>query len=202
MKYRERFKECLINPISEQSFERDPISFFSFYLSGRVNVLCVFAEEVIENLDRGFSSQLIDGGSVERAESLMWLWLLGAYEIVRTMHQAKHCFSGRVASDIGNLKGLLAEIRMPAAKMEKLGRKVPVTSNRSPSGWDAQNHDLLLNDPEESKAISARHVLAEFDRVFCGITKADVLSTHEMSYVGGPNKFSSESLTKPLKSNG
>jgi hypothetical protein len=188
MKYRERFKECMINPTVEQSFERDPISFFSFYLSGKVNVLCAFAEEVIENLDRGFSSQSIDSGSVERAESLMWLWLLGAYEIVRTMHQAKHCFNGRVASDIGNLKDLLAEARMPAAKMEKLGRKVPVTSNRSPSGWDAQNHDLLLNDPEESKAISARHVLAEFDRVFCSITKADVLSTHEMSYTGGPNK--------------
>ena len=149
--------------------------------------LCV-CEEVIENLDRGVSSQSIDGGSVERAESLMWLWLLGAYEIVRTMHQAKYCFNGRVASDIGNLKDLLAEIRMPAAKMEKLGRKVPVTSTRSPSGWDVQNHDLLLNDPEESEAISARHVLAEFDRVFCSITKADVLSTHEMSYTGGPNK--------------
>ena len=70
MKYRERFKECLINPTVEQSFERDPISFFSFYLSGRVNVLCAFAEEVIENLDRGFSSQSIDSGSVELAESL------------------------------------------------------------------------------------------------------------------------------------
>ena len=46
MKYRERFKECLINPTVEQSFERDPISFFSFYLSGRVNVLCAFAKRL------------------------------------------------------------------------------------------------------------------------------------------------------------
>ncbi|MEQ1845052.1 MAG: hypothetical protein ABL983_05675 [Nitrospira sp.] len=177
----------MIKPTVEQSFERDPISFFSLYLSGRVNVLCAFAEEVIENLDRGFSPRSIDGGSVERAESLMWLWLLGAYEIVRTMHQAKQCFKGRVVSDIGNLKDLLAEVRMPVAKMEKPGRKVPVTSNRSPSGWDPESRDLLLNDPEESKVISARHVLAEFDRVFCSITKADVLSTHETSYTGGPN---------------
>jgi hypothetical protein len=28
----------------------------------------------------------VDGGRVERAELSMWLWLLGAYEAVRTMH--------------------------------------------------------------------------------------------------------------------
>lgn len=122
MKYGKRFKTCLLDPTEQQIFERDPVSFFSFYLSGRVNVLSAFADEVIENLERGFSAHRIDGESVVRAESLVWLWLLGAYEVVRTMHQAKSCFRARVAGDLGSLKKQLAVVRMPAAKMEKVGK--------------------------------------------------------------------------------
>jgi hypothetical protein len=151
-------------------------------------VLCLFASEIIENLDNGFSGQSIDGGRVERAESLMWLWLLGAYEVVRTMHQAKECFSERLVQDLSGLKQTLTAIRMPAAKMEKPGKRAAVTSNRSPAGWDVENRDLLVNDPEESPNISARWVLSEFDRVFSSIAKDDVLAHHEGSYKGEPIK--------------
>jgi hypothetical protein len=181
MKYLVRFQQCLINPTEEQIVERDPLSAFSNYLSGRVNVLCAFADEIIENLDKGFSAARIHGEWVTRAESLMWLWLLGAYEVVRTMYQAKQCFSERLAQDLQNLKKQLAAARMPAAKMEKPGKNQPVTSNRSACGWDVSNRDLLVNDPEENTKISARRLLDEFDRVFCSISKADVLSAHESS---------------------
>ncbi|MEJ2794598.1 hypothetical protein WAE56_14380 [Iodobacter sp. LRB] len=183
MKYCERFQKCLIDPTEEQSFEHDPLTAFSYFLSGRVNVLCSFAQEIIENLDKGFASKCIDGKTVERAESLMWLWLLGAYEVVRTMHQAKPCFSQRLVLDLQGLKQALAIARMPAAKMEKPGKKTPVVSSRSPSGWDMVNRDLLVNDPLEDVSISARWLLSEFDRVFCSITRSDVLAPHEASYL-------------------
>ena len=182
MKYLERFKQCLINPTEDQVFDREPLMVFSFYLSGRVNVLCSLAKEIVENLDAGFSGECIDGGRVGRAESLMWLWVLGAYEVVRTMHQAKECFSERLAQELHDLKKSLATVRMPAAKMEKTGGKGVVPSNRSPSGWDVKNRDLLVNDPSESSNISARLMLAEFDRVFCSISRSDVLAHHEKSY--------------------
>jgi hypothetical protein len=187
MRYLARFKTRLLNPTQEQIFDRDPVSFFSFYLSGRVSVLSALADEIIENLERGFSAPRTNFESVARAESLMWLWLLGTYEVVRTMHQAKQCFSERVEGDLGSLKKLLAIVRMPAAKMEKAGRRSPVTSNRSPSGLDASNRDLLVNDPEDNKDVSARFLLAEFDRVFCKITRSDILATHEQSYEEGLN---------------
>lgn len=117
-------------------------------------------------------------GGFDRAESLMWFWILGAYEVVRTMHQAKQCFSERLVDDLGRLKKTLAVIRMPAAKMEKPGKKAAVPSNRSPAGYDIENRDLLVGDPEESPDISARSVLSEFDRVFSSITKSDVLAHH------------------------
>jgi hypothetical protein len=186
VKYLERFQQTFVNPTWAQTVEREPLVAFSHYLSGRVNVLCSFADEIIENLDEGFSGECVDGGQVERAESLMWFWLLGAYEVVRTMHQAKECFSERLVQDLGGLKKTLATVRMPAAKMEKPGKRAAVTSNRSPAGWDIKNRDLLVNDPEESPDVSARWMLAEFDRVFSSITKSDVLAHHEAAYSGDP----------------
>jgi hypothetical protein len=63
--------------------------------------------KLLEDLEVGFFPKVIDGSRIERAESLMWLWLLAAYEVVRTMHQAKQCFSDPVSAELGQLKKLL-----------------------------------------------------------------------------------------------
>ncbi len=183
MKYRERFGEGLFNPTEDQLLEREPLLAFSFYLAGRVLFLCALAEEIVANLDQGFSVEPINGDVIGRADMLMWFWLLGAYEVVRTMHHAKQCFSERLAADLQDLKEELARARMPAAKMEKPGRRAPGTSNRSPGGWDYSNRDLLVNDPEERESISARGLLARFDQVFSSISRADVISHHSASYL-------------------
>jgi hypothetical protein len=181
MNKRGHIMNVLINPSWEQIVEREPTIAFSFYLSGRKNVLLAIADEITENLDQAFSGTITEGGRLERAESLMWLWTLGAYEVVRTMCQAKSCFSPRVLDGLTQLKKTLSTVRMPAAKMEKPGRKAPVSSNRSPSGVDVPNKDLLVNDPSAPE-VSARFVLKEFGRVFSSIKKNDVLGRHEESY--------------------
>jgi len=107
------------------------------------------------------------------------------------MHQANECFSERLVQDLSGLKKTLATIRMPAAKMEKPGKRAAVTSDRSPAGWDVGNRDLLVKDPDESPDISARWMLSEFDRVFSSITKRDVFAHHEEAYAGEPNKATS-----------
>lgn len=45
----------LINPTWEEMTAREPLLAFSFYLSGRVNVLLGIADEVVRHLDDGFS---------------------------------------------------------------------------------------------------------------------------------------------------
>ena len=179
---KDRFNKVLINPTWEQIVERDPIIAFSHYFSGRVQVLINVADEIMENLNQGFRGEAVDGDRIERAESLMWLWTLGAYEVVRTMCQAKGCFTESVLNQLKELKKTLAIVRMPAAKMEKAGKHVPVTSNRSPSGWDIQNRDLIVSDPESTSYVSARSILQEFDKVFSSIKKEDILGRHEDSY--------------------
>lgn len=177
-----RNKGVLFNPTWEQMVERDPLIAFSWYLCGRTSVLLYISDEIVENLDRGFTTEVIHGELIDRAESLMWLWILGAYEVVRTMCQAKSCFSDRAYKELVLLKRKLARVRMPAAKMEKAGQNRPVTSNRSPTGWDVKARDLLVNDPEVTPDISARYLLIEFERVIESITPDDILARHEDSY--------------------
>ena len=183
VKYLDRFGRPLTNPSSEEVALRDPLFTFSPYLSGRVTTLCHFANEILECLDSAFGAESIDMTHFFRAEGLMWLWLLDSYEVVRTMLQAERCFSERVRGELRNLKRPLAAARMPAAKMEKAGKKVPVTSERSPAGMDVATQDLLVNDPDDVDTISARWLIGEFDRVFTSIGKADIKCRHEDSYV-------------------
>lgn len=108
-----------------------------------MHVLLDIADEIVENLDQGFSGECVHANQIERAETLMWLWLLGAYEIVRTMCQSKKCFTQQIFDELSQLKKRLAKVRMPAAKMEKPGSKSPVTSDRSPAGWNVACRGMI-----------------------------------------------------------
>jgi len=176
----ERFKTVLINPTQDEELDREPLLAFSFYLCSRVIQLLLSAVEIFEDLDKGFGASSVDGMLIGRASTMMWLWTLGAYEVVRTMCQAKTCFSPKTFTQLQELKHLLASVRMPDAKMEKSGRRVPVNSNRSPDGWDFEKADLLLGDPESP--VSARFLLSEFDRVMSNIKKTDVFAHHSTTY--------------------
>ena len=112
---------------------RYPLISFSWYLSGRVNCVLELGEEIVENLDLAFSGSAVDGERFGRADMLMWFWTLGAYEVVRTMCQAEKCFTPELHAQLCSVKKDLAWTRMAAAKMEKPGKTIPVSSNRSPA---------------------------------------------------------------------
>ncbi len=171
-----------INPTREEMIEREPLLVFSFYLSGRVNVLLGIADEIVEHLNQGMSDEVIDGDRVGRASTLMWLWTLGAYEVVRTLCQASSCFSPSAQVKFQRLKKRLSVARIPAAKMEVPGKKIPVASNRSSDGWDFRNKDLFVGDPESPSDISVRLLIKEFSNVFATLSKDDVFSQHEDAY--------------------
>jgi len=172
--------EVLINPTQQETTEREPLLIFSFYLSGRNNTLLVLSDEIIELLDNGFNNQINKDGSIERASTLLWLWTLGAYEVIRTICQAKKCFSPSFIIKADKLKKELAAVRMPSAKMEKQGKREPVNSNRSPDGWDYDNKDLLIGDPD--MAISSRGLLKLYDDTLSSLTVSDILSSHADAY--------------------
>jgi hypothetical protein len=150
-----------------------PLAAFSFYLSGRAQVLLALAAEIGAHLDAGERG---------RASDLMWLWTLGAYEVTRTMCQAQACFSPRFYREVSALKADLERVRVPNTKMEKIkydrkDRAVPVRSDREADVWDPAGKDLLVGDP--SDLVSARRLLAAYARVLGSLTAEDVRMRHE-----------------------
>lgn len=176
---KERFK-VLINPTWEEMAEIEPLLIFSFYLSGRNNTLLTLSDEIIELLDKGFNNPINKDGAIERASTLLWFWTLGAYEVIRTICQAKACFSPPFIVRAEKLKKQLAIVRMPSAKMEKQSKKEAVNSNRSPDGWDYDNKDVLIGNPDT--AISAREILQSYDNTLSSLTVSDILSSHADAY--------------------
>ncbi len=157
-----------------------PLARFSYYLNGRVWVLLEIRTEILENLEVTVVDDVGYHENMSRAEMLFWLWSFGAYEVIRTMHQAKLCFSQRVQDELFILKKELAIVRMPSAKMEKAGKNIPVPSGRSASGFDAIKKDLLVGDPNNQK--SARALLNRFSEFILSLDDLDIISTHESTY--------------------
>ena len=161
--------------------DRNPLMKYSFYASGRIEVLISVRKEIIGELDLAFQhAKSLKFEHIHRAEWLSWLWVLGAYEVVRTMLQAKHCFTEDFTASLIELKKELAKVRMPMAKMERQGKCTPVTSNRSSAGIDHASYDLLVGDPDNPHSL--RSMLEKFVDVFNGINTVDVISSHEVAY--------------------
>lgn len=185
MKDRKNIK-CLVNPTKEEILEREPLIAFSFYLSDKNNLLLHLSDEIIENLDKGFGTN-IDTKIIGDASSWVWFWTLGAYEVVRTISQAKICFSDTFITKIHELKKQLAAVRMPSAKMEEQGEKKSVNSNRSPDDWDIEKKDLLIGSPENPK--SARQLLELYDKTLCSLIPNDVIKHHTESYINAKTDY-------------
>lgn len=149
---------------------------FSSYLSGRNQVLLAIAAEIVGHLDAGERG---------RASDLMWLWVIGAYEVVRTMCQAQGCFSLQFARVLSGLKVALERVRVPSTKMERVRydrreRAVPVGSDREADRWDAAARELWVGDPADE--VSARELLAAYVRVMGAVRAEDVLRGHADAY--------------------
>lgn len=168
--------DTLINPTEKELLEREPLMAFSFYLSGRNNVLLLLSDEIIDNLDNGFSISPINAEFIDKASTSMWFWTLGAYEVIRTISQAKNCFSTEFIEKINTLKKELAIVRMPSAKMEEQGKKKAVTSNRSPDGWDIDNKDLWVGSPDAP--ISAKLLIRLYENTMSSLTIDDIKKPH------------------------
>lgn len=155
-----------------------PLTAFSPYLASRHQVLLSIAAEIHDHLD---------AAARPRASDLMWLWTLGAYELVRTICQAHACFAPRFHRAAADLRIDLERVRVASTKMERVkydrkDRSIPVPSDREPDLWDDARNDLLVGDP--AAPVSARHLLAEYARVLASLTPDDVLMRHEDSFTG------------------
>jgi hypothetical protein len=161
------------SPIDEM-FRQAPLMSFSAYSHGQVQTLGRLSEEIVGLLDESIEGQNIDGAGFQRIYGLFWLWVLGSYEVTRTMSEYKTCFSNRLNTEVALFKERVSVLRMPFAKLQFQGRdRRPINGEASIYGVDLQNKDLSFN--VEGKVESVRALLAEFAFLTQRIEPADVL---------------------------
>ena len=104
------------NKLIQEMLKNHPLLNFSIYTHSQIKILTDFGNDILNTLNK--FSQKIDGAEFEKAYGLIWLWILGAYEVLRTMKEAKDCFSEKIISDLLMLESKLSRIRVPFAKQQ------------------------------------------------------------------------------------
>ncbi len=177
--------------IINDMLSKNPLMGFSIYSDIQCRTVRILGREITACLDAAILTEnstrmgiVCDGEQINRGYGQFWLWVLGAYELVRTMCQAEQCFSSRVANELKLLKGKLGLLRMPFAKQELPGKKkVPVCGEPSIHGIGDSPPDFRF--VVNGQVISARELISEFATVFGNITRADVLADHRTAYSHG-----------------
>ena len=88
----------------EKMLNENPFIGFSVYTHVQVTTVRNLGREILEILDTAFEPGIADGNNVNRAYGMFWLWVLGSYEIIRTMTQAESCFSNSLVAKLRSLK--------------------------------------------------------------------------------------------------
>ncbi len=178
------------DPFIEDMLSRSPLIGFSVYTDIHSRTIRRLGQEILACLEAGIGPDsstgkgaVCSGEVINRGYGQCWLWVLGAYEVVRTMCQAERCFTPRVRAELKGLKRRLAVLRMPFAKQELPGKTVPVRAEPSIFGIGDSPPDLRFE--VKGKVVSVRELIGEFARVFEGITRADVLADHRVAYSPG-----------------
>ena len=111
----------MADPTIEKMLSDNPLLLFSEYSQVQLQSLRLVREELRDLKPVEASNGTWNGGNFERYYSFFWLWVLGAYECLRTMDQHRVCFSQRVQMKVTELKKKVAILRMPFAKQELQG---------------------------------------------------------------------------------
>jgi hypothetical protein len=103
------------------SYEDSPLLDFSFYTDGQATYIIKLGNRLIGEMQK-WDSTLYQFNEVYYQ---YWLWVLGAYEIVRHMSESRYSdsFSPQLKTAIEDLKPYLTEIRIPFAKQELAKKK-------------------------------------------------------------------------------
>lgn len=99
----------------------NPLMAFSIYTEGQVQSLRLLRNELSAIYFFTSSGELNPNPNPVRYLQFFWFWVLGAYEVLRTMDQASTCFTEPLREKIGQAKRRISKLRVPFAKQELAG---------------------------------------------------------------------------------
>ena len=161
----------------EHMLNSAPLVIFSVYTHLQVETLNKLGSEILGILDVSIKEKHIEP-DLHQVYGKFWLWVIGAYEVVRTMTGKKtgayNCFSDRIQKPLAELKDSLADIRMPFAKQQIRGKNEIISNEASIAETDQKKRDFAFSINDNS--IWVRSSIAKFQAVFSSISRADVLN--------------------------
>jgi len=156
---------------------KKPLDRFSVYSQIQVQALWDLSEEICKLLDESIKEKMFVGSGANGLNfiySRFWLWVLGAYEVTRTMSQYSTCFSERHNSEVSAYKKKITVLRIPFAKLELKGNaKQPINAEASIYGIDVEAKDFSFQVSGE--VVSMRSLMSEFVRFTKLMEPKDVL---------------------------
>jgi hypothetical protein len=159
--------------IVDELLQKHPLVRFSLYTSIQANVLTDLGETLLSNMDQS----LAEDGKVQSPFNdfygKFWLWTIGAYEVVRTMAGAKHCFVPDAHERVVKFKHHIATLRMPFAKQQLRGKDHIINAEASISGFDFPRRDVVFE--VDGARVSARTLIEDFLALIKGIRLSDIL---------------------------
>ncbi|NQU67731.1 MAG: hypothetical protein HQ510_07305 [Candidatus Marinimicrobia bacterium] len=164
----------------EEILKKQPLVVFSIYTHIQVQFLERYGNELCESLDKMLAEKHVISGDIQLTYGQIWLWILGAYEVVRTMCQAKACFSDALFDRLIFFKRDIANFRIPFAKQELRGRNIAVHSELSISGYDFVKKDFVFTI--DNKKYSFRDYFINFSNLMASITNNDIIHGLEKTY--------------------
>jgi len=159
----------------EAYLSENPIDRFSFYTQHHITILTRVGQEIEDLLDEAVDGDTISHGEFERAYGLFWLWVLGAFEVIRTMFAARKCFSTDIQNSLKASKKRLVQIRTPMAKQEYTRPKENIRGELSVSEFNADTKDFCLSIKDEK--YWARALIREFNQLMSSIRPDDIVAT-------------------------
>ena len=157
----------------QEVFEADPLLAFAPLTRVQVKALQEVAQTISATLSASFlGGSSVDGSAMNKAYGLLWLWVLGVYEVLRTMSQAKDCFTPELRERLAIEKRYYAKLRVPLTKHEFAGGRGPAGLAGMLSGIDISRKDVSFCI--EGETYSARDMINRFSVFISRIKLADI----------------------------
>lgn len=158
----------------DEFLNKNPLLRFSIYTHIQARTVMELGLSIKDKFDMMF----LDDGTIDMRfgdpYGKIWLWVIGAYEVVRTMSDEKwkNSWSPNKREDILAYKKRIAALRIPFAKQElRNGR--PIGNENSYVGTNHGNKSFIFRVSDNM--FNIRDEIDAFDHLIKGIQHSDIL---------------------------
>lgn len=170
---------------------KHPFIKFSLYTQIQIECLLEVGDEILKLLK--------DNSNFHKTYGLIWLWFLGSFEILRTMHEASTCFDRKLRKKLELILKKFEKTRLVFAKQQYKNDKLKGRKNKYIDG--AELSVIPSNDKDmvfiiDGEKISFKTRESELKNFLSQIKPSDILKPMEAARTAPSSAQPIRSLNK------